>query len=84
MLKHLSYDGELLETAIRDLERHCSTADHGGGYVSAFHIGGEAVPMSIKTHETIEVARKQKGLTKKLAAPPVEMGKDRGSLAMRE
>ena len=81
MAEHLSYDGVLLETAVKDLERHYSIADHGGGWVSAFHVGGEAVPTNLKTHETIEVAGKQKGLTTKLAAPPVETGKDRGSLA---
>ena len=80
MAEHLSYDGALLETAVGDLERHCSIADHGDGWVNVFRIGGKAIPMNLKTHETIEVAGKQKGLTMKLAAPPVEMGKDRGSL----
>ena len=58
MAEHLSYDGTLLETVVRDLERHYSIADHGGGWVSAFCIGGEAVPMNLKTYETIEVAGK--------------------------
>ena len=81
MAKHLSYDGALLEMAVRDLETHCSIADHGSGWVSPFCIGSEAIPMNLKTHKMIEVAGKQKGLTTKPAAPPVETGKDRGSLA---
>ena len=76
MAEHLSYDGALLETTARDLERHWSIAAHGGDWVSVFHIGGEAVPTNLKTHETIEVAGKQKGLTTKPVAPPVEIGKD--------
>ena len=71
MAEHLSYDGTLLETVVRDLERHCSIADHGGGWVSAFHVGSEAIPMNLKTHEMIEATGKQKGLTTKPAAPPV-------------
>ena len=82
MAEHLSYDVALLKTAVRDLERHYSIADHGDGWVSVFHVCGEDVPTNLKTHETIEVAGKQKGLTMKPAAPPVEMGKDRGNLAM--
>ena len=81
MAEHLSYDGVLLETVVRDLERHCNIADHGGGWVSAFRVGSEAVSMNLKTHETIEVAGKQKGLTMKPTAPPVETGEGRGSLA---
>ena len=81
MAEHLSYDGSLLETAVRDLERHYSIADHDGGWVSAFRVGDEAVPTNLKTHEMIEVAGKQKGLTMKPVVPPVETGKDRGSLA---
>ena len=81
MAEHLSYDGALLETVVRDLERHWSIAAHGGDWVSVFHIGGEAVSTNLKTHGTIEVVGKQKGLTTKPATPPVEMRKDRGSLA---
>jgi len=81
MAEHLSYDGALLETAVRDLERHYSIVDHGDGWVCTFCIGGVAVLMNLKTHKMIEVVGKQKGLTTKPAAPSVEMGKDRGSLA---
>ena len=81
MPEHLSYDGVLLETVVRDLERHCNIADHGGGWVSAFRVGSEAVLINLKTHKMIEVVGKQKGLTTKPATPPVEMRKDRGSLA---
>ena len=58
MAEHLSYDSALLETVVRDLERHCSKADHGGSWVSAFRIDGKAVLMNLKTHEMIEVAGK--------------------------
>ena len=81
MAEHLSYDSVLLETAVRYLERHYSIADHGGSWVSAFCVGGEAIPTNLKTHKMIEVAGKQKGLTTKPAALLVEVGKDRGSLA---
>ena len=76
MMEHLSYDGALLETAVRDLERHYSIADHDGGWVSTSRIGGEAVPMNLKSHEMIKVTGKQNGLTMKPTAPPVETGKD--------
>ena len=76
MAEHLTYDGTLLETAVRDLERHCSIADHGGNWVSAFHIGGKAILMNLKTHEMIEVAGLQKGLTMKPVVPPIEATKD--------
>ena len=81
MAEHLSFGSVLLEVAVRYRERHYSIADHGGGWVSTFRIGGEAVPTNLRARETIEVAGKQKGLTPKPAAPPVETGKDRGSLA---
>ena len=58
MAKHLSYDGALLEMAVRDLERHCSIADHGSGWVSMFCASDKVVPTNLKTHETIEVAGK--------------------------
>jgi len=82
MDEHISYSGTLLGTAARDPERHYSIADHGSDWVSTFCIGDKAVPMNLKTHETIAVARKQKGLTTKPAMPPIETKKDRGSLAM--
>jgi len=58
MAEHLSYDDVLLETAVRDLERHCSIADHGDGWVSVFHVCGEDVPTNLKTHKMIEVVGK--------------------------
>ena len=43
MAEHLGYDSALLETTARDPERHCSTANHGGSWVTVFHDGGEAI-----------------------------------------
>ena len=81
MAEHLSYDSVLLETAVRYLERHYSIADHGGSWVSAFCVGGEAIPTNLKTHKMIEVVGKQKGLTMKPAAQSVGTEKTRGTLA---
>ena len=71
----------LLEMMVGDLERHYNIADQGGGWVSAFCVGDEAIPTNLKTYKVIEVAGKQKGLTTKPIAPPVETGKGQGSLA---
>ena len=50
MAEHLSYDVALLKTAVRDLERHYSIADHGGGWVSTFCIDSEAIQTNLRAY----------------------------------
>ena len=73
--EHLSFDSVLLDVAVRYWERHCSIADHGGGWDNAFCDDDEAIAVTYSPHEGNAVAEKQSELTEVHAVVTVETGK---------